>query len=547
MENKENSSASLKYSEESELFEYIANQDENKVNNFLNRKKYQIYDFRNKDGKNSSLLHTSVYKKNFNIVKALIDYCKINFPDKLNQFVNAENSKGICPIHYASFRGNIDIIKLLIENGADITKKTEKKLNIFHYCAQGNMPNSLMFFYLKFQENKNVNKKTKYKLIFEKDVSGSTVLHWAVYSVAEDFLLYLINLDIFDDEQDKLNFINTQDKNGFTALHLCVTSKSSRIALKLLQNGASINLRDFNGRTPLDFAIVKEQEEIREYLEDSKKCNFLRLKAPLRKIEKSYKNIVAIFSFQFFSLVILCFSTLPIIFYQYENNKYINTIYYLFISLFILFLVLYILLLIIDPGIKRKRSLEELKSSLKRKVDLTKYCYKCFVLKTKTSQHCVICNCCYEDFDHHCYWINKCVAKNNFILFIIFLFNTSVYLFIAFIISILGLINVGLLNSESFDIRDFCREHVWLKYLNLNEACVIIYDNKFNLHLVLNIILILVILLFLVPECFLLFLHINVIVTNYKNDKINKKNKFTINESTLINDNDSSFHIFRSN
>ena len=127
MEIKDNSSVSSNYTEEEELFDYILNQDENKVNNFLKRKKYQIYDFKHNDGKNSSLLHISVYKKNFNIIKTLIDYCKINFPDKLNQFINAENIKGICPIHYASFGGNIDIIKLLVDNGADITKKTEKK------------------------------------------------------------------------------------------------------------------------------------------------------------------------------------------------------------------------------------------------------------------------------------------------------------------------------------------------------------------------------------------------------------------------------------
>ena len=44
MENNENSSVSSNYSEEDELFDYIANQDENKVNNFLKRKniKYMI-------------------------------------------------------------------------------------------------------------------------------------------------------------------------------------------------------------------------------------------------------------------------------------------------------------------------------------------------------------------------------------------------------------------------------------------------------------------------------------------------------------------------
>ena len=202
--------SSSKFSEEDELFEYIINQQENNINNFLSKKKYPIYEFRNRDGKNSTVLHISVYKKNYNIVKILIDYIKENYPDKLIQFINTKNEKGIYPIHYASFGGNIDIIKLLIENGADITKKTEKNLTIIHYCAQGNMPNSLIFFYLKFKkENDNLlMKKEKYKLIFDEDGAGSTILHWAVYSLAEDFLLYLINLDIFDTDQDKIDFIN---------------------------------------------------------------------------------------------------------------------------------------------------------------------------------------------------------------------------------------------------------------------------------------------------------------------------------------------------
>ena len=96
-------------------------------NNFQENNKYPIYEYRNKDGKNSSVLHISVYKKNYNIVKILIDYIKLNYPDKLIQFINTKNDKGIYPIHYASFRGSIDIIKLLIENGADITKKNRKK------------------------------------------------------------------------------------------------------------------------------------------------------------------------------------------------------------------------------------------------------------------------------------------------------------------------------------------------------------------------------------------------------------------------------------
>ena len=537
----ENSISSLNITDEDELFEYIANEDENNVNNFLKRKTYQIYDFRDKDGKNSSLLHTSVYKKNFNIVNTLIDYCKINFPDKLNQFVNAENNKGICPIHYASFKGNIDILKLLIENGADIEKKTHKNLNVIHYCAQGNNPNSLMYFYLKFHKDRNIIKRTKYSLILEKDGAGSTSLHWAVYSAAEDFILYLLNLDIFDNEQEKLNFINLPDKNGFTPLHLCITSKSHRIALKLLQNGANNNLRDTNGRTPLELAIEKGEDEIRELLEESKKCQLFRLKVPLRQIKKSYKNIIAIFVFQFFCCMILFFSTLPIVFYKYEDNEYINSIFYIFLIFLLLFFIFYIILLIIDPGVKRRRSLDELQNLLKNKVDLTKYCYKCFVLKTKTSKHCIICNCCYDNFDHHCYWINKCVAKNNFVLFIIFLFIASFYLLDSFVLSLLGLININIFDSDDFDFSKFCKNHYLFKSLDSEEPCNIIFHDKFIIHLILNIILTLVILLFLIPECFLLFLHINVIYSNYKEEKINK-NKFKISASPLIAENEDSFY-----
>ena len=49
-----------------------------------------------------------------------------------------------------------------------------------------------------------------------------------------------------------------------------------------------------------------------------------------------------------------------------------------------------------------------------------------------------------------------------------------------------------------------------------------LYNDKFAVHLVLNIILILTVLIFLIPECFILFLHINIIFSNYREGKLNK-------------------------
>ena len=195
------------YTEEDELFDYILNLDDSNVKEMLSKKKLPIWDYKSKENKNSSALNISVYKKSFIITKLLIDYCKTENPEKLNDFINSPNDQGISPIHYASFKGDVSIIKLLMENGADINKITKRKLNVIHYSAQGNKP--------------------------------------------EDFLLYLINLDIFDSEKEKYNFINQLDNDGNSALHLSVSSKSSRIALRLLQNGADSLLINKKGETPL--------------------------------------------------------------------------------------------------------------------------------------------------------------------------------------------------------------------------------------------------------------------------------------------------------
>ena len=129
-------------------------------------------------------------------------------------------------------------------------------------------------------------------------------------------------------------------------------------------------------------------------------------------------------------------------------------------------------------------------------------------------KHCIICNRCYEGFDHHCYWINKCVAKRNYNLFIFFLFETTFYLEITLAINILGLMKINSINS--FDIEDFCNK---FNYFNSNafmDCCNFLYKDKFLFHLILNILLICIIFSFLIPETLLLIIHINVCCFNYR-------------------------------
>ena len=523
------------FTEEDELFEYIHNLEVENIKKMLSKKTLSIWEFKNKENHNSSVLNIAAYKKSLKITEILIDYCKKNNLEKLKEFVNAANDQGVAPLHYASFRGEVPIIKLLIENGAEINIITKRKLNVIHYSAQGNKPNVLMYFYLQLKNSKN--ETDKYKLITDKDTGGSTPLHWAVYSVAEDLLLYLINLPIFDSEEKKMAFINQLDNDGNSALHLSVSSKSSRIAMKLLQNGAKSNLVNNKGETALQLAIHKKQFDIMKIIENNQSCQFCNFKAPVKQIKKSPNNIICVFSFQIISILIIFGSILPI-FFNKNNGLIGNLLFYIYFVLLVFFFIIYIFLLIKDPGLQKQNNLDYLENLINENIDLHKYCYKCFTKKTKTSKHCIICDRCYEKFDHHCYWINKCVAKNNFSLFLFFLIETAFYLIIALIINILSLINISDVNDQNFEIDNYTKKS-WNFF---SDACKKIFkiQSKFIIHLILNILLILLILSFLIPEFLLLILHIKVFCSNYKEEKNRKTTTSSFSTTSLIGEDDNS-------
>jgi hypothetical protein len=70
-----------------------------------------------------------------------------------------------------------------------------------------------------------------------------------------------------------------------------------------------------------------------------------------------------------------------------------------------------------------------------KKFRRTRPCEPCLVISRKV-EHCERCDVCMEEVDHHCPWMNKCVAKGNLTEFYLFLAFTFGSLFYALGISI---------------------------------------------------------------------------------------------------------------
>jgi ankyrin repeat protein len=238
-----------------------------------------------------------------------------------NNNVNITNEKGVTPLMYASFLGDRNLAKILINRGARINAKDKEGNSPITYAVLGEERKMITFLKEKnasineknikgrsalaeYVDRKTINsqntiseenKKTIDIILKEggyinsQDEEGNTIIMVAAKNNNESFLKYLYekganprtrnkkndNLVDFLIEQNNLPLfkvaleigenINDEDGNGMLSIHKSIKQKRAEFSKILINRGADMTKKDNFGSTAIKYAVLNEDREIIKY------------------------------------------------------------------------------------------------------------------------------------------------------------------------------------------------------------------------------------------------------------------------------------------
>uniref|UniRef100_A0A336N437 CSON006168 protein n=1 Tax=Culicoides sonorensis TaxID=179676 RepID=A0A336N437_CULSO len=226
-----------------------------------------------KDYNDTALLHSAVRSDGLKMVKLLIKNYKfdVNVKDS-NQRTPLHDAISRTPLHDAISRSNLEIVKYLIDRGADVNAKDSNERTALHEVAKHSNLEIVKYFIDHGADvhAKDSNKRTalhevakhsnleivKYFIDHGADhcmnlllaqILKLTALHESIISSNLEIVKYLI---------DHGAEVNAKDKDDNTVLHSCFEGMflDEDIFILLIQQGANINLENNQGFTPLDIA-----------------------------------------------------------------------------------------------------------------------------------------------------------------------------------------------------------------------------------------------------------------------------------------------------
>ncbi|MFC0773397.1 ankyrin repeat domain-containing protein [Terrimonas alba] len=178
------------------------------------------------------------------------------------------------PLHLAAEYGQLDIVKLLVNAGANVNEKSKGETALKRAIEQKKL--DCAKFLLQAGTRINTGDEKEESLLFtaaryfDRDIFQELLNNKANVNVETWMDGPLLNYAVENENVDCINMllkagvnINAKDRNGKNALHIAAASDSKDAAtiIQLLHKaGINMNIKDDDGKTPLTIAI----EELRE-------------------------------------------------------------------------------------------------------------------------------------------------------------------------------------------------------------------------------------------------------------------------------------------
>jgi ankyrin repeat protein len=161
--------------------------------------------------------------------------------------VAAKTEYGWTALHWAAESGHEAVMRLLLDQGADIAAKDERGRTALHWAAENGHEAVVR---LLLDQGAD---------IAAKDGEGRTALHWAAESGHEAVVRLLL---------DQGADVAANDGEGWTALHCAAGSGHEAVVRLLLDQGADVAAKDGEGWTALHCAAENGHEAVVRLLLD---------------------------------------------------------------------------------------------------------------------------------------------------------------------------------------------------------------------------------------------------------------------------------------
>ena len=183
---------------------------------------------------------------------------------------NITNHVGVTPLHYANESDDPEIIQILLDAGVEIDKTDPDGHTALSIAV---LKNNFEHVKLLYENGANISHKPR---------AGESILHLAALMGHFGLVLYLLQKGID---------VNTTNDKGQTPMHTVVRLCENNISLTitmLVRNGANINQRDNENKTPLDYAFQdSNMDTIKALLKNGAIVSDNRMKQSIMQIAKN--------------------------------------------------------------------------------------------------------------------------------------------------------------------------------------------------------------------------------------------------------------------